>query len=82
VHRVVLIVEQQSPRQRSERPARFVHQKVGRRKVPIMTVRRSKGAVERTVRDARQTQGERRDARFCYDPRLDCGKSVKPALGS
>ena len=59
-----------------------MHQKVGRRKVPIVAVGGSKGAIERAGGNARKPQGERGNSRRGHDARLDRSETVEPTLGA
>jgi hypothetical protein len=42
----------------SEHPAGFVHQKVGRRKVPVMAAGRGQGSIELAMRYPSEAEGE------------------------
>jgi hypothetical protein len=59
-----------------------VHQKIGRRKVPITAVRGDEGGVERAGRNARKAQSERGDSRHGRDARLDRRKAIETTLGA
>ena len=45
---------------RRQRAARFVHQKIGRRKVPVVAVAAGDGDVAGALRDAGEAQRQRR----------------------
>ena len=53
------IVGNRSARQRRKRAARFVHQKIGRRKVPIVAVAAGKSGIAKALRDAYKPQRQR-----------------------
>ena len=53
--RLGAVVGQNLPRQRGQRTAGFVHQKVGGRKVPVVAVSPGKSDVECALRDACKT---------------------------
>ena len=80
VHRIRLVVNQQFASQCRERPAGFVQQKIGRGKIPVVTVRRGKRAIERSAGHPRETQRKRRHARAPLDARLHRGKAVQALL--
>src|SRR5438067_2468873 len=80
--RIGPIVDQRLPRQSRYQPLGFVHQKIGCRKVPVVTIGGREGAVERTGGDACEPQRQRWDARCRLDARLDRRQAVEPALGA
>src|SRR5262249_28155973 len=82
MNRLGPIVDQRSPRKTRDQPAGFVHQKIGCRKVPIVAVGGSKGAIERAGGNARKPQGERGNSRRGHDARLDRCETVEPTLGA
>ena len=81
VNRIGAIVDQRLPRQSRYGATGFVHQKVGRRKVPVMAVGRGKAAVQRAAGDAGNTQRKRRHPWRDLDAGLDRGQHVEAALG-
>ena len=66
MHRIGPIVDQGFPRQRRQRAAGFVHQKVSRRKVPVVAVGSGEGAVDarRSRRAPAATPARERAAPF------------------
>src|SRR5215475_5337882 len=62
MNRMGPIVSQQLPRQSRHHPAGFVHQKISRRKVPVVTVGGGESAVERPHCDTRKAERQRRNS--------------------
>ena len=71
------IIDQCAAPDGRQRAASFVHQKVSRRKVPIMAVAAGDGDVEHALRHTRQTQRERGNAWRNRERRGACGKAIE-----
>jgi hypothetical protein len=56
VRRVRAVIDKPPPRKLRHHAAGFVHQKVGRRKIPIVAAGRRKGGIERAMPDAGEPQ--------------------------
>ena len=56
MHDMRVIIAQRLAGKIGHHAAGFVHQKVGRRKVPVMAAGRGEGGIERAMRDAGQPQ--------------------------
>src|SRR6516225_6150369 len=67
VHRIGSVISEYPPLDIGQSAACFVHQKVGRRKVPIAARRRRKRDIECALRDARKPQRQRMNFRHGFD---------------
>ena len=81
VPRLGTIISQRLAAKRGERAARFVHQKVSRRKVPVVTVAARNGGVEGALRDPGKPQRQRGNARHDVGRRLDAGSFSRKFFG-
>ena len=81
MHRLRAVIGQNLPRQRGQRTAGFVHQKVGRRKVPVVAVAACKSDVERALRDACKAQRERADPWHRHNLRVNSVSQVRNRFG-
>ena len=61
------IIGQRLAAKRRQRAARFVHQKIGRRKVPVVTVAAGDGGVDGALRDPGKPQRQRVNPRHDRD---------------
>src|ERR1700688_1042440 len=82
MHNVRDIVTQQTAGNIGQQAAGFVHQKVGRGKVPVMAARRGQCGIEFPLRDARQPQGERMHFGLRQNTGVKAGEPVEIAFGA
>ena len=75
------IISNGSAPDRGQRAARFVHQKVGRRKVPVVRVVAGNRDVEVAMRDAGKAQRKRVGSGHDSEWRRDFGEPFRKALG-
>ena len=74
------IIGDRPTREGRYRAACFVHQKIGRRKIPVVAVAAGDGDVERALRDAGETQRERWHPRHRRHRRCDRREAVEETL--
>ena len=82
MRRVGSIVGEYSSPDIGQRTACFVHQKVGRRKVPIVARPPRERNIERALGDARQPQRERMNFRHRLDAGHDGGETLEAGAGT
>src|SRR5215468_5721101 len=74
------VVSQRLARRRGERAASFVHQKVSSCKVPVVTVTAGESDIEDALRDTRESQRNRADARYRHGVGVEAGKPIDVTL--
>ncbi len=82
VHHVRAIIDKPPPRKVGHHAAGFVHQKVGRRKIPIVAAAGGKGGIELAMRDADKPQRQREDFGLGGDLRMQAAQAIEIALGA
>src|SRR5688500_9078426 len=82
VHRTWTIVNRPHSIEVGQQAAGFVHQKIGRGKVPVMTVATRDGDVHAAMGDVGDAQSECADARQLYDLRVQGRNAFENALGT
>ena len=74
------IVNQRSPRERGQRAAGFVHQKISCGKVPIVTIAANDADVELALRNTGQTKSKRANSGHRNDAGIVVGQLLQKAL--